>query len=247
MNKRKNQKGFTIIELMIALVILSFILLVSTAVFIALGNLFKKGQTETSTQNIALNVENNVTGDIKLNQQILSATSNCLGDLCGASYSVSSGSSTVQAIVYAYCIGTYRYSFVLDREQISTSSGLVAGQHQTYHALYLDQISPGQACVPLNLLASNPESGSMSGINGSGQDLLPNSMRVLEFSINNTSNPLLYSIDLSLAYGDNDLLNISPSYNSSSLGPNQYTGSCIDQAGQRFCDVVNFSTAVTIR
>ena len=254
-----NNNGFTIVELMIALVILSFILLLSTEVIIGIGDLFDKGQSIAKTQNITDQVASNVINDIKFSSSISTYASigheqpaQCLNiqpEVCGIQYSSASG--TISANVYVYCIGEYRYSFTIDREEIGSSSPLVVTQfnnNPTYHAVWLDKITNIQQCVPLNLLQQNPETQTtISGYTGviqgaSYQDLLLPSMRVLSFAITNNPEINFYNFALTLAYGDDDLLNIS------SVLPNGfYSGSCINSSGQRFCDVTQLNSGVSLR
>lgn len=53
---RHNQSGFTIVELMIATVVLSIILLISGTVLISIGGLYTKGTTGSDLQNNARNI-----------------------------------------------------------------------------------------------------------------------------------------------------------------------------------------------
>ena len=67
-------------------------------------------------------------------------------------------------------------------------------------------------------------------------------MRVLDFSI--ISNPAIinfYDVSLSLAYGSDDLLTIS------AQPSGFFAGSCNNSKGERFCDVTQLNSGVSLR
>jgi prepilin-type N-terminal cleavage/methylation domain-containing protein len=85
----KNQKGFTVIELLIATTVFSVVLVVFMASFLKISQLFYKGVNISNTQASARNVVQDITNDIQFyNQQPSPITD------------------------HYFCVGTHRYSFV---------------------------------------------------------------------------------------------------------------------------------------
>jgi len=118
---------------------------------------------------------------------------------------------------YAICIGNNRYSVKLDQK--------VGG---TYHGLLVDE---SNSCEPQDF----------ADIIGTPKELLDTNMRVAKLSIDNSTNPDLYTINLTIIYGDNDLLN-------NVISDSNYHKQCLSaQAGTQFCSVVNLSTTVQKR
>lgn len=238
--------GFTIIELMVALVVLSTILLIVTIALMGIGNIYDKGQITSTTQNITTSAINDVVNKIEFSGNIPNLVGasgqNCNGTAPGSSwcesYQVGQSSSSPKANVYAYCIGNYRYSFVLNREIVSTSSDLtssVFNQNPTYHALYVDEYNNSSDCTPLDLFITNPELSQPNNISGTnGRELLLPNMRLLNFSITPNTITQSYTINITAAYGSDELLNTN-------------SFSCKSTSGQQFCAVSTMSDTVMRR
>ena len=90
-NKAK-MRGFTITELMIATSILSILLLIGAAAFSNLGSTYYKGYTITQTQEVAKQIINEVSSNIRLSSTV-------------------QGPLTSGASDY-YCIGAHRYTYM---------------------------------------------------------------------------------------------------------------------------------------
>jgi prepilin-type N-terminal cleavage/methylation domain-containing protein len=85
------QKGFTTVELMIAISVFSVIILMTTVVITGIGNTFNRGINQARTQNSVRMVADSVAQQIKNNSQVLQQSSGSVG---------------------AYCIGNVKYSYV---------------------------------------------------------------------------------------------------------------------------------------
>jgi len=216
-NKIDNDHGFTIIELMIAIAILSIILILCTVVLIGISNYYTKGVNISNVQNDNRNIVNQLTSDIKF-----SGTSMVVPNNNPVSY----GSTKV----YAFCFGDIRYSYVL-----GFSSGAL-------HTLWRDQMPGEGSCYPLNLTKASPScygapsSGCLSGSNGS--DLLPTDMHLADFSVSPaTTDGNLYSITVAIALGSTSSYFVP----STAPGPGQgleisnYNFVCKSTIGQQFC------------
>ncbi|HEX5797493.1 MAG TPA: prepilin-type N-terminal cleavage/methylation domain-containing protein [Candidatus Saccharimonadales bacterium] len=110
--KKKNQKGFTIIELMIATTVFSFILLVTSVGVIAIGRAYYKSVTSTRVQETARSIINDVSGSLQFSNK--EAISRFPAD-------------GIPSEIKARCFGSDRYTYVLNQR---VEDGV--------HALYRD-------------------------------------------------------------------------------------------------------------
>lgn len=230
------QAGFTIIELMIALSILSVLLVSSTIILMQLGDLYTKGVNASNTQNTTRNLVNNISSQLRL--------SGSAPDL--SYYGTGPGKSIGYPTPSVYCIGDQRYTFLLDNEV--TSSSVV-------HALWRDTIIGGGACKPVaNFMTSASPSDAYS-VHGSGLELLPLRTRLTDFSITYNNLDDTYTIDVGLAYGDTGLLcdsgapsgahnSCNSPTDSSHLFPHTGDILCKGQTGSQFCAVSKLKISV---
>lgn len=94
----RNQKGFTIIELMIATAVVSVMLLMVSIMLIGIGNLLHKGISASKVQETLRNVNDEITGQIKdSGGQVVYATSTVSGNTVGI--------ICVNNIAYTYILG----------------------------------------------------------------------------------------------------------------------------------------------
>lgn len=110
--------GFTIVELMVATMVFSVILLVVTVGVIKLTAAYYKGVNSSTTQNVTRNVIDTISQALQFS-----------GGYFGA--------ANLTATTGTYCIGNQQFDFVLGREQ----------PNDVAHALYQSPSSPG-ACSP---------------------------------------------------------------------------------------------------
>lgn len=66
----KHQKGFTIIELMIATVVFSVVILVVTTGIIRLGNMYYKGITSSKVQDVSRQITNDLSSTAQMSQSV---------------------------------------------------------------------------------------------------------------------------------------------------------------------------------
>lgn len=109
---KPNQKGFTIIELLIAMSIFTVLLLVLTGAVVQIGRLYYKGLTMSRTQEAARTVMDDLSRAIQYTPGIVKTTLTPAGNSQGV------------------CVGSRRYSFVPGRKLDKDVSGrsLVADQ-----------------------------------------------------------------------------------------------------------------------
>lgn len=122
--KKLDKKGFTIIELMIATVIFSFILLLTSAGVIAIGQNYYKSLTSTRIQETARSIMEDVSRSMQF-----SGTTAIQGDN-------DADNNGVPDAIGVRCFGSDRYTYAIDQEVIGTSNGL-----------YRDTM-PSEGCIP---------------------------------------------------------------------------------------------------
>ena len=235
--------GFTIIELMIALTVLSVILLLATTSMMNIGNLFYKGSTVAQTQNVTRLALADISNNIMFNGTAASLINPTPTSCDPSMWCINVSSGSVSNIAYAYCLGNTRYSFIFDSQMISPPSTLtpsLINPNPTYNALWEDNPSSASAnCTPLNVLQSNPElNATLPGVNG--KELLLPGMQLLGFQITQNSQTNSYNIILRVAYGAPDQLLTTGAI------PLQ-DSHCTNETGQQFCDVSTLSTTVSPR
>lgn len=183
MRYRTGQAGFTIVELMIATLVFSMVLVVVTIGVMTFTKSYYKGITQSNTQDTARAIIENVAQAVQFS---------------GAAVTSPIGTSGSAGSV-GFCVGNQRYSY---REGWQLVDGTpTASLKQTKHALVMDQSG---ACSGLNAqdVTNTP----------TGTELLSPKMRVAKLSLNQIGTTGMYKIILRVVYGDADLL-YSPSGN----------------------------------
>ncbi len=179
MKTKPNQKGFTIVELMIATTIFSMVLLLCSFAIIHVGKLYYKGIITNRTQDVS----RKIVDDISRSIQFGAAGADEIFWREGEDTSANAG--TVRAL----CLGSVRYSFTEERS-------LGTGSDQTTHVLWKDRIPVGGDCTPLDISDSEPSD--------EGTELLSENMRVPELTVN--PNGDTWDITVRIAYGADDEL-----------------------------------------
>ncbi len=213
-------KGFTIIELMLATVIFTFVLLILSFGIIQISNAYYRGVTLTTTQNTARNILADISQNIQFGGSQIGGTTN---------YSGTPGTTQ------AFCIGSRAYFYQLGFELVSSNPN---------PALYQAQ----DGLVVVDNYLTCPSSISTVGVDlgrgtlpTGGQELLQPKMRLSKLTIVQDSAGL-YDIDVQVTYGDNDLLNNPTGVNGSGGVTN-----CMGGTAQRFCATSELQTAVAQR
>lgn len=117
--KRSNQKGFTIVELMIATSVFSVVLLLCSYGLIQIGKLYYKGITSTRTQNTARSILDSISQDIEF------ADNNIV---------INNGTPTTMGMI---CAGHHRYSYQINLQLNNTN-----------HVLILDDLDCQASTLP---------------------------------------------------------------------------------------------------
>jgi prepilin-type N-terminal cleavage/methylation domain-containing protein len=129
--RNRQQKGFTIIELMISMTIFAVIMLICVSVFIQISRLYTKGVTVSRTQESARAILDELTREIQFSSSPVVATP-----------AVQATDSQLQH----YCIGGNRYSYKLNTMKTDIPSGAT----EALHVLQKDSVATIGGCpVPL--------------------------------------------------------------------------------------------------
>lgn len=105
----KSQAGFTLVELMIATMIFSIVLVVILASFLQIGRMYYKGVSVSSTNEATRAVVDDITNDVRLAQQV----TNPLPEGAGSPYNY-------------FCVGQHRYSYEISTTDHKVTSNQVS-------------------------------------------------------------------------------------------------------------------------
>lgn len=220
---KKSQKGFTIIELMLASAVFSVTLLIALNGFLQIGRLFYKGVSNTQTQNASRQILNEVTKSL----QVSPAPSLQL-EANGYNY---------------YCLNGNRFTYtraeggaaiMLD---ISKDQNLASGEDGGNFGLLKDTLPGSNACAAPCEAGSCP-SGAIPF--NDPVELLGNKMRLGQLEIvSQPSTPNLYNVTVMVIYGDDESLEFSGGTD------NPETAACKGNlSNQQFCSVSTLATSV---
>ncbi len=153
LSHRKPAAGFTIIELMIATLVFSVILLVITSGVISLTDQYYKGVTSANTQSVARSVMDTVSQDIQFSD----------------ANKVTASQLNSGATLSFFCTGSHLYVYKLNF-QLTDGTSLAADQSN-------------DALVESNLPGSCPADVSAFPTSGSPRELLSPHMRLADLTV----------------------------------------------------------------
>lgn len=222
---KKNNKGFTIVELMIATAVFSVILLVTSVGVIAIGRAYYKSLTSTRVQGTARAIMNDVSSSLQF-----SNTDSVLSDL--------ENDDGTPATIKARCFGQDRYRYVIN-QKVEPSAGIVG--------LYRDKKISDSSCDTSGAYDSGTQ------LLGNNMRLLQ--FDVINVNDTNPDFDDSSRVIIKVAYGDDDLLEITQCsgtlIGSICQNPSDEdiaTTRCrLGIAGNNFCAVSGLETAVTSR
>ena len=228
-NRTQARKGFTIVELMFATLVFSVVLLLCLNALVQMGRLYYKGVTTSETQSSARAVLDEISQAIQFSAATIVPPSRVVGP----DVAVTGGSATANADGY-FCVGTTRYSYVMDRELNSNPSTPVSTFKQVRHVLWADVVPLCQAGMsPVDLTQATPSAG--------GRELLGANMRITRLRMTKLStNDSTWSIQLTVMYGDEDLVTVYPEDTTRKVCKS-------GQVGTQFCALSELSTIVKRR
>jgi prepilin-type N-terminal cleavage/methylation domain-containing protein len=245
--KNIDQNGFTIVELMIATVVFSMVLIVLTMGVTQITSSYYRGVTDSNTQVAARNVINTITQAIQFNGGPVDATPQA----------VTAGTT------YGFCIGNQEYDFQLgyEVEGSNTASPPLKSYPANHGLVVTDNVV---ACPNLSNGPTNSNLVGISSLASGSRELLTQNMRLSELSVTQSSpGSDLYNVIVQVTYGDDDLIcNADIVANSCSpnapimsapsdyivnLGDSNDQVSCRGNSGTQFCAVSKLQTTVEKR
>ncbi len=172
----KLTSGFTILELLIATIVFSVVLMLVTAGIMQIARVYYKGVTEANTQNTARSIIDTISQAIQFTGGTVTLTA----------------ASPVAGNNYAFCVGNQQFSYRLGW-QVENRFSVV--DNQAWHALVQNTTTGCPSAGAQNL--------ANQVVNG--RDLMGQHMRLSNLVIENPA-PNLYKVQVRVVYGDNDLL-----------------------------------------
>lgn len=226
-----NQKGFTILELMIATLVFSTVLLGSTTALIQIGKLYYKGVVSNRTQEVTRGLVDQIGQQLQFSSGVV--TTAAPADYPGTI----NGAENDRLKFGVVCIGTTRYTYALNVQVYSgtdlADDTYLPETNQLHHALWRDTLPSNQNCTPVNLSDAVPSAG--------GEEMLGENMRLSpDFSVGCDTNNIC-NISVSVLYGGNDLLEPEPS-NANPM--DQRPTHCANITGSQWCTASQFTTSV---
>lgn len=185
MMKKKitNQTGFTIVELMIASMVFSVILLMVTAGIIQISNAFYKGSLRSRTQQTARTIIDDISRGIQHSGEDIVTTSGAVP------YPGTIGSN------YGFCVNGVGYSYVMDQNLVRSSPDA----NQNTAVLIAYPVACGAFTV-INTNAARSQPGS--------KELVGLGMKITQLRVENVNGK--YIITVEVASGARDLFSPDP-------------------------------------
>lgn len=171
-------KGFTVVELMIAIAIFGLVLLFVATAIMQVSRIYYRNITETKVQNTNRELVDSISRAIQFNGGTVTDT------LIGAV-----GGPTV----YTFCIGNQQYSYKLGQQLVEGTAGV----NQSRRVLVVRTLS---GCTS----SSTPP--SMTNPAAAGREILTPKMRIAKLEVKSVGTDY-YTIKSRIVYGDADLLN----------------------------------------
>ena len=228
--------GFTIVELMLASMVFSLVMLAALTGFMLVGRIFYQGVTLTQTQNTAQKIVN----DISANISTADSTNGVTGPV--QSFKIDNANHYTY-----YCVGQARYTYTYTYDssgnqipiQVNSSNKPNYGDgSQGGNFGLLRDILPGSSpCAPPCWKSgsfNNCVSGDVQFINP--VEMLASDMRLSAFNIDPAANqPGLYKMSLTVTYGNDSDLNNPDSAQPACVGGTSHN---------QFCAVVALNTSI---
>jgi len=209
---KKNNRGFTIIELMFSTVTFSVVLLLCLTGVIQIGRMYYKGLTTSQTQQTARSLIDELTQSIQLSGDNIESPRNLTGGLAPTGPTIAPNVDPRTNAIGFFCIGATRYTYTIDRQQDNANDGL---NKKIRHAIWADE--PGVCAnvsniiqyftdFPVDLTLAQPSTYN-------GRDVLADNMRLTRLNIQQptgVTDRSVWQVVLTVAYGDDDLLITDP-------------------------------------
>lgn len=195
---QRNFGGFTIIELMLATVVFSLVLMLCLTGLIQVGRVYFKGVTQARTQEAARVLMDEITQSIQFSADVIELSPGPAGPNVQSANPASDNYRTL-------CVGDKRISFVIDR-QVTGVVDETATVKTTPHAVWIDNFSSCANANPeqVDLGLPIPTTG--------GREILGENMRLSRLNIGAVdSSARLWNVRIGVVYGAQDLIEYADS------------------------------------
>jgi prepilin-type N-terminal cleavage/methylation domain-containing protein len=211
---KKNQQGFTIIELLVATAVFSIVMVIILAAFLRVGQLYYKGIYLSKTQESTRNISDDIVNQLRLN---------------GNPAALRAGGTINSHPVFFMCVGNKRYSF-MSNNVVNT-----ANESNTNFGLVRDTFLPAIGCVsptasplvsPTEMLSDKMRLVATG--TGAGQSDLLNTCTSI-------SSHTTCVVHVHIEFGDDDLLTAVNTPGTTCTGP---------LSGSQFCATTDLDTTI---
>lgn len=219
---KRNQLGFTIVELLIATTVFSVVMVLCLAAFLRVGQLYYKGLFLARTQEATRNISDDITNQLRLN---------------------GGGTDLVRVPatnVFYMCAGSKRYSF-MSNNVVNTQT-----ESDSNYGLVRDNL-PSLGCV--SPIASNFDNTKTELLNDKMRIVATGTLTNqtdLYTDCKTVSTRRICNVHVHVDFGDNDLL-VNPANNASFTTAINVvsSGNCSGPlAGSQFCATTDLDTTI---
>lgn len=234
MKKEKQNKGFTIVELLIATGVFSVMIIVIATMIVQISRMYYKGIVLNNTQTAARSILDEISDPIQLENSTI-GLKQVPADPVPFEFNQSGVGHK------ALCVGLTRYTYV---EGFQQAQAFDPADRTIPHALWRDQLATPEECVA-NLGALDLTVADLSAVSPDGGDLLEEYMWLRELTVKSVPDKDIYSIEVDVLFGDRDLMNpVDPSGVPTADAPTDCRGAI---AGSQWCAQSIYSTFVLKR
>lgn len=244
-HKLTDQRAFTILELMIASMVFSVILLLVTTGVVQIGRTYYRGVLQSQTQETARNIIDEISRGIQFSGEDVIGTT-----LYRAAEPYPSvGNGTVGGR-YGMCIGGVVYSFILDKQlrrpgdtNNADNRGWVFASYRPTNGCGVGFVPDGEFVPPFT--AWNNYRGDPTR---AYRELLGPGMRILDLRVDPVAGlEETYTITVAIGAGERDLY--APFEPTPLVDPNTLSTNCAGggSANNQFCAVSRLTTTVQKR
>jgi prepilin-type N-terminal cleavage/methylation domain-containing protein len=213
------RRGFTIIELMVATMVFSLVLLLCLTALMSISRSYYKGVTLTKVQNATRQIVNEISQGIQLSADSIMASTGPAGPMVDPSADPTG----------IMCVGLKRYTYAIDR-QIATNPSVNAADKQIKNAVIRDQLA-----APCS--STTPKANLGVDVTAPSASLLSENMRLSRLIVEPVGgDQRIWRVSVTVVFGSSDLL----------VEENGRTV-CRSDVGKEFCGFSEISTTVIRR
>ncbi|MGB4759315.1 MAG: prepilin-type N-terminal cleavage/methylation domain-containing protein [Candidatus Saccharimonadales bacterium] len=214
---KRSEGGFTIIELMIAALIFSTVLVLITVGVMYFTSMYYKGVNLSSAQTTARKIVDNIAQAVQFSG----------GTITTPGIDGATGASVI-------CIGNKRYTYITDKQVVNN---VTDGAREAHHGLVVD--IPTSTCSNTTGIASFTNAGALGGL--AEFELIGTEQRLNSLSVTRVGTTGSWLISVSVSFGKYDLFT-----SSNPADPDAYEV-CKSGEGSQYCAAAKLTTTVEKR